>query len=78
MRAIALFPVFLPSPSTLALRSAPTPGVSQREVQELLMQYGKFAQVVKKMGGVKVRKKKNCLTAGPRDADCLLARQYLI
>lgn len=28
-------------------------GVSQREVQELLTQYTKFAQMVKKMGGIK-------------------------
>jgi len=28
-------------------------GVTQQEVQELLKQYGKFAQVVKKMGGIK-------------------------
>ncbi|CAH1790972.1 unnamed protein product [Owenia fusiformis] len=28
-------------------------GVSQREVQELLAQYSKFAQMVKKMGGIK-------------------------
>ena len=28
-------------------------GTSQREVQELLTQYTKFAQMVKKMGGIK-------------------------
>ena len=28
-------------------------GTSVREVQELLMQYQKFAQMVKKMGGIK-------------------------
>merc|ERR1719186_564718 len=28
-------------------------GVTEREVQELLKQYAKFAQVVKKMGGIK-------------------------
>ena len=28
-------------------------GVEEREVQELLKQYAKFSQVVKKMGGIK-------------------------
>ena len=28
-------------------------GVTEREVQELLKQYTKFSQVVKKMGGIK-------------------------
>lgn len=28
-------------------------GVSQKDVQELLTQYTKFAQMVKKMGGIK-------------------------
>merc|ERR1719443_273792 len=34
-------------------RVAQGAGVTEREVQELLKQYAKFAQVVKKMGGIK-------------------------
>jgi signal recognition particle GTPase len=37
-----------------ATRVARGAGVGQRDVQELLTQYGKFSQLVKKMGGVKV------------------------
>lgn len=36
-----------------ATRVARGAGVSVREVQELLSQYTKFAQMVKKMGGIK-------------------------
>lgn len=36
-----------------AARVARGSGTSQREVQELLTQYTKFAQMVKKMGGIK-------------------------
>lgn len=36
-----------------ALRVARGAGVSQREVSELIIQYTKFAQMVKKMGGIK-------------------------
>ena len=38
---------------SLAHRVAYGAGVTEREVQELLKQYAKFAQVVKKMGGIK-------------------------
>ena len=38
---------------TRVTRVARGSGTSSREVQELLSQYTKFAQVVKKMGGIK-------------------------
>lgn len=44
--------LFSRQPTRIA-RVARGAGVSQREVQELLTQYKKFAQVVKKMGGIK-------------------------
>merc|ERR1719431_1841573 len=44
--------LFTKQPSRLT-RVARGSGVSTREVQELLTQYQKFAQMVKKMGGIK-------------------------
>ena len=44
--------LFTKQPSRLN-RVARGSGVSTREVQELLTQYQKFAQMVKKMGGIK-------------------------
>merc|ERR1719273_389545 len=44
--------LFAKEPNRIA-RVAQGSGVMEREVQELLKQYTKFAQVVKKMGGIK-------------------------
>lgn len=44
--------LFTKQPGRLT-RIARGSGVSTREVQELLTQYQKFAQMVKKMGGIK-------------------------
>ena len=44
--------LFTKQPGRLT-RIARGSGVSSREVQELLTQYQKFAQMVKKMGGIK-------------------------
>lgn len=44
--------VFTRQPARVT-RVARGSGTSSREVQELLTQYTKFAQVVKKMGGIK-------------------------
>ena len=44
--------LFTKQPGRLT-RIARGSGVSTREVQELLSQYQKFAQMVKKMGGIK-------------------------
>ena len=43
-------------------------GVSQKEVQELLSQYTKFAQMVKKMGGIKGLFKGTVVPQGGIDA----------
>ena len=47
-------------------------GVSTREVNELLAQYKKFAQMVKKMGGIKgLFKGKQCALCEPMKLYCL-------
>ena len=47
-----IFSLFSKEPNRVK-RVAYGAGVEEREVQELLKQYTKFSQVVKKMGGIK-------------------------